>query len=94
MKRIAINATQSEEIRVAMVDGQYLYDLDIEHPNRAQKKSNIYKGIITRLEPSLEAAFVNYGADRHGFLPFKVYLKTTGTLMVRKLRVVRISVRS
>ncbi len=71
MKRIAINATQSEEIRVAMVDGQYLYDLDIEHPNRAQKKSNIYKGIITRLEPSLEAAFVNYGADRHGFLPFK-----------------------
>lgn len=71
MKRIAINATQSEEIRVAMIDGQYLYDLDIEHPNRAQKKSNIYKGIITRLEPSLEAAFVNYGADRHGFLPFK-----------------------
>lgn len=71
MKRIVINATQSEEIRVAMVDGQYLYDLDIEHPNRAQKKSNIYKGIITRLEPSLEAAFVNYGADRHGFLPFK-----------------------
>ena len=71
MKRIAINATQSEEIRVAMIDGQYLYDLDIEHPNRAQKKSNIYKGIITRIEPSLEAAFVNYGADRHGFLPFK-----------------------
>jgi len=71
MKRIAINATQSEEIRVAMIDGQYLYDLDIEHPNRAQKKSNIYKGVITRLEPSLEAAFVNYGADRHGFLPFK-----------------------
>lgn len=71
MKRIVINATQSEEIRVAMVDGQYLYDLDIEHPNRTQKKSNIYKGIITRLEPSLEAAFVNYGADRHGFLPFK-----------------------
>ncbi|MGB1310857.1 MAG: Rne/Rng family ribonuclease, partial [Leucothrix sp.] len=71
MKRIAINATQSEEIRVAMIDGQYLYDLDIEHPNRAQKKSNIYKGVITRLEPSLEAAFVNYGAERHGFLPFK-----------------------
>ena len=71
MKRIAINATQSEEIRVAMVDGQYLYDLDIEHPNRAQKKSNIYKAIVTRVEPSLEAAFVNYGADRHGFLPFK-----------------------
>jgi ribonuclease E len=71
MKRILINATQQEEIRVAMVDGQYLYDLDIEHPFRAQKKANIYKGIITRVEPSLEAAFVNYGADRHGFLPFK-----------------------
>ncbi len=71
MKRILINATQPEEIRVAMVDGQYLYDLDIEHPFRAQKKANIYKGIITRVEPSLEAAFVNYGADRHGFLPFK-----------------------
>ncbi|MEE9325815.1 MAG: Rne/Rng family ribonuclease [Cocleimonas sp.] len=71
MKRILINATQPEEIRVAMVDGQYLYDLDIEHPYRAQKKANIYKGVITRVEPSLEAAFVNYGADRHGFLPFK-----------------------
>jgi len=71
MKRILINATQPEEIRVAMVDGQYLYDLDIEHPFRAQKKANIYKGIITRVEPSLEAAFVNYGAERHGFLPFK-----------------------
>ena len=71
MKRILINATQPEEIRVAMVDGQYLYDLDIEHPFRAQKKANIYKGVITRVEPSLEAAFVNYGADRHGFLPFK-----------------------
>jgi len=71
MKRIVINATQPEEVRVAMVDGQYLYDLDIEHPFRAQKKSNIYKGIITRVEPSLEAAFVNYGADRHGFLSFK-----------------------
>ncbi len=71
MKRILINATQQEEIRVAMVDGQYLYDLDIEHPFRAQKKANIYKGVITRVEPSLEAAFVNYGADRHGFLPYK-----------------------
>jgi ribonuclease E len=71
MKRIVINATQPEEVRVAMVDGQYLYDLDIEHPFRAQKKSNIYKGTITRVEPSLEAAFVNYGANRHGFLPFK-----------------------
>ena len=71
MKRILINATQPEEIRVAMVDGQHLYDLDIEHPFRAQKKANIYKGTITRIEPSLEAAFVNYSADRHGFLPFK-----------------------
>ncbi len=71
MKRILINATQPEEIRVAMVDGQRLYDLDIEHPFRAQKKANIYKGIITRIEPSLEAAFVNYGAQRHGFLSFR-----------------------
>jgi ribonuclease E len=71
MKRILINATQAEEIRVAMVDGQRLYDLDIEHPFRAQKKANIYKGIITRVEPSLEAAFVNYGAQRHGFLSFR-----------------------
>jgi len=71
MKRILINATQAEELRVAMVDGQRLYDLDIEVPSREQKKSNIYKGKITRIEPSLEAAFVNYGADRHGFLPFK-----------------------
>jgi ribonuclease E len=71
MKRILINATQTEELRVAMVSGQRLYDLDIEVPSREQKKSNIYKGKITRVEPSLEAAFVNYGADRHGFLPFK-----------------------
>ena len=71
MKRILINATQAEELRVAMVNGQRLYDLDIEVPSREQKKSNIYKGKITRIEPSLEAAFVNYGADRHGFLPFK-----------------------
>ena len=71
MKRILINATQPEEIRVAMVDGQRLYDLDIEHSLRAQKKANIYKGIITRIEPSLEAAFVNYGSQRHGFLSFR-----------------------
>jgi ribonuclease E len=71
MKRILINATQTEELRVAMVNGQRLYDLDIEVPSREQKKSNIYKGKITRVEPSLEAAFVNYGADRHGFLSFK-----------------------
>jgi len=66
-----INATQPEELRVALVDGQKLYDFDIEHPSQEQKKSNIYKGIITRIEPSLEAAFVNYGADKHGFLPLK-----------------------
>jgi ribonuclease E len=71
MNRILINATQAEELRVAMVDGQKLYDLDIEVPSREQKKSNIYKGKITRVEPSLEAAFVSYGAERHGFLPFK-----------------------
>ncbi len=66
-----INATQAEELRVALVDGQKLYDFDIEIPSKEQKKSNIYKGIITRVEPSLEAAFVNYGAEKHGFLPFK-----------------------
>ncbi len=71
MKRMLINATQPEELRVALVDGQRLYDLDIETPSREQKKSNIYKGKITRVEPSLEAAFVDYGADRHGFLPLK-----------------------
>ncbi len=75
MKRILINATQSEELRVAMVNGQKLYDLDIEVPSREQKKSNIYKAKITRVEPSLEAAFVNYGAERHGFLPFKEIAK-------------------
>jgi len=71
MKRMLVNATQSEELRVAMVDGQKLYDLDIETASRAQKKANIYKGKITRVEPSLDAAFVNYGAERHGFLPLK-----------------------
>ncbi len=71
MKRMLINATQPEELRVALVEGQKLYDFDIEVPSREQKKANIYKGIITRIEPSLEAAFVNYGAERHGFLPFK-----------------------
>ncbi|MCP4769369.1 MAG: Rne/Rng family ribonuclease [Gammaproteobacteria bacterium] len=75
MKRILINATQSEELRVAMVNGQKLYDLDIEVPSREQKKSNIYKAKIARVEPSLEAAFVNYGAERHGFLPFKEIAK-------------------
>ncbi|ART79364.1 ribonuclease E [Oceanisphaera avium] len=71
MKRMLINATQEEELRVALVDGQKLYDLDIESPGHEQKKANIYKGKITRVEPSLEAAFVDYGADRHGFLPLK-----------------------
>jgi ribonuclease E len=66
-----INTTQPEELRVAMVDGQKLYDLDIEVPSRGQKKSNVYKGKITRIEPSLEAAFVDYGGNRHGFLPLK-----------------------
>lgn len=71
MKRMLINATQPEELRVALVDGQKLYDFDIEIPAKEQKKSNIYKGTITRIEQSLEAAFVDYGAERHGFLPFK-----------------------
>ena len=71
MKRMLINATHSEELRVALVDGQKLYDLDIESLARDQKKSNIYKGKITRVEPSLEAAFVDFGGNRHGFLPLK-----------------------
>jgi len=71
MKRMLINATQVEELRVAIVDGQRLYDLDIENASREQKKANVYKGKITRVEPSLEAAFVDYGGDRHGFLPLK-----------------------
>ena len=71
MKRMLFNATQSEELRVAIVDGQKLVDLDIEHAGKEQRKGNIYKGVITRVEPSLEAAFVDYGTERHGFLPFK-----------------------
>jgi len=71
MKRMLINATQQEELRMAMVDGQRLYDLNIELPAGERKKANIYKGKITRIEPSLEAAFVDYGAERHGFLPLK-----------------------
>ncbi|TAN52785.1 MAG: Rne/Rng family ribonuclease, partial [Betaproteobacteria bacterium] len=71
MKRMLFNATQQEELRVAIVDGQKLVDLDIESASREQRKSNIYKGVITRIEPSLEAAFVDYGEERHGFLPFK-----------------------
>ncbi|MDH5536216.1 MAG: Rne/Rng family ribonuclease, partial [Betaproteobacteria bacterium] len=71
MKRMLFNATQAEELRVAIVDGQKLVDLDIESSSKEQRKSNIYKGVITRIEPSLEAAFVDYGGERHGFLPFK-----------------------
>lgn len=81
MKRMLINATQAEELRVALVDGQRLSDLDIEATSKEQKKANVYKGKITRLEPSLEAAFVDFGANRHGFLPLKEisrkYFRTT-----------------
>ena len=76
MKRMLFNATQQEELRVAIVDGQKLIDIDIETSGREQRKSNIYKGIITRIEPSLEACFVNYGEERHGFLPFKEVART------------------
>ena len=69
MKRMLINATQSEEIRVAIVEGQHLYDLDVEVPDKGQTKSNIYKGRISRVEPSLEACFIDYGSDKNGFLP-------------------------
>ncbi|MDR2165232.1 MAG: Rne/Rng family ribonuclease [Zoogloeaceae bacterium] len=76
MKRMLFNATQAEELRVAIVDGQKLIDLDIESAAKEQRKSNIYKGVITRIEPSLEAAFVDYGEERHGFLPFKEIART------------------
>src|ERR1700690_4306451 len=76
MKRMLFNATQAEELRVAIVDGQKLIDLDIESSAKEQRKSNIYKGVITRVEPSLEAAFVDYGCERHGFLPFKEIART------------------
>ena len=71
MKRMLFNATHAEELRVAIVDGQKLIDIDIELAGRESRKSNIYKGVVTRVEPSLEACFVNYGEERHGFLPFK-----------------------
>ena len=91
MKRMLINAKQSEELRVALVDGQNLLDVDIETPSRVQKKSNIYKGRIVRIEPSLDAAFVDYGADRHGFLPFKEiareFLRDSGDREDRRLAV-------
>ncbi|MDE0037806.1 MAG: Rne/Rng family ribonuclease [Gammaproteobacteria bacterium] len=81
MKRMLVNATQPEEVRVALVDGQKLYDLDIENRTYEQKKGNIYKARVTRVEPSLEAAFVDFGSDRHGFLPVKEiarsYFKTS-----------------
>ena len=71
MKKMLINATEREEVRVALVDGQRLYDLDIENRARLQTKANIYKAKVARVEPSLEAAFVDFGAERHGFLPLK-----------------------
>ncbi|MCX7900943.1 MAG: S1 RNA-binding domain-containing protein, partial [Burkholderiaceae bacterium] len=71
MKRMLFNATHAEELRVAIVDGQKLIDIDIETAGREQRKSNIYKGVVTRVEPSLDACFVDYGEERHGFLPFK-----------------------
>src|ERR1700740_3158649 len=71
MKRMLVNATQEEELRVALVDGQKLFDLSIELPSREQKKANVYKARISRIEPSLEACFVDYGTQRHGFLPLK-----------------------
>ena len=90
MKRMLINASHSEEVRVAMVDGQNLYDLDIENRTRQQIKSNIYKGKISRVEPSLEAAFVDYGVERHGFLPMKeiskIYFKK-GSLPSSRLKI-------
>ena len=92
MKRMLINATQQEELRVALVDGQKLYDLSIEIPSKEQKKSNIYKARISRVEQSLEACFVDYGATRHGFLPLKEiskeYFKSTpqgGRMNIREL---------
>ena len=71
MKRMLFNATQAEELRVAIVDGQKLVDLDIESASKEQRKGNIYKAVVTRVEQSLEACFVEYGTERHGFLPFK-----------------------
>ena len=91
MKRMLINATHPEELRVALVDGQRLFDLDIESSTREQKKANIYKGRITRVEPSLEAAFVDFGAERHGFLPLKEisrdYFKTPPSQIEGKINI-------
>src|SRR5712672_368984 len=91
MKRMLINATQQEELRVALVDGQKLYDLSIEIPSKEQKKANIYKARISRVEQSLEACFVDYGAQRHGFLPLKEISKeyfrnpSQGRMNIREL---------
>ena len=93
MKRMLINTTQPEELRVAMVDGQKLYDLDIEVPSRGQKKSNVYKGKITRIEPSLEAAFVEYGGNRHGFLPLKEIARSYFTEEARQAGGGRLSIK-
>ncbi|MEN8108329.1 MAG: ribonuclease E [Pseudomonadota bacterium] len=93
MKRMLINTTQPEELRVALVDGQKLYDLDIEVPSRGQKKSNVYKGKITRIEPSLEAAFVDYGAERHGFLPLKEVARSYFTDSARESGGKRLSIK-
>src|SRR5688572_3467370 len=90
MKRMLVNATQEEELRVALVDGQKIYDLDVEIPSKEQKKANVYKGRITRVEPSLEACFVDYGAERHGFLPLKEvskeFFKNGGSPAGRNIR--------
>jgi len=86
MKRMLINATHSEEIRVALADGQKLYNLDIDIPGQERKKGNIYKGKITRVEPSLEAAFVDYGGDRHGFLPYKEISRNYYTEAANKMK--------
>lgn len=87
MKRMLFNATQAEELRVAIVDGQNLIDLDIETLGKEQRKGNIYKGVITRIEPSLEACFVDYGTDRHGFLPFKEVSRAYFKIMMAAARV-------
>ena len=93
MKRMLINATQKEELRVALVDGQRLYDLDIESPGHESKKANIYKGRITRIEPSLEAAFVDYGALRHGFSHLKKLPRNISP-KVTPIKAARVSKRS
>jgi len=87
MKRMLFNATHPEEYRVAIVDGQRLLDLDIESSSSYLKKGNIYKAKITRVEPSLEAAFVDYGAERHGFLPMKEISRNDGKTPMSKINI-------